>query len=788
MLAHIKREGDNVEYQTVQQHSINVAKYCEEILSSVGLGKTGYLSGLLHDMGKCKKEFQEYLYPGNGGIKGSVIHTFQGLRYCIEKIDFNDPYNQFSKEIIAYAIGAHHGLFDIFNEDGKCGIDYRCEKKDIAYDECKINFEKQVFCEEEIDKLFEISEKEVKDIFDKIHKLSKDSRDELYFYFSLLCREILSAVIYGDHRDTAEFDRGKKKYHIKTDLSIWQEISNSIENKISKFDSSSEINKARKWISNKCKENAKLPNGIYKLNVPTGGGKTLSVLRYAVNHAKQYDADRIILVSPLLSILDQNAKVIRDAVGNDDYILEHHSNVIRDTNDIEIDTRLEDLKEKWDVPIVITTFVQLLNTMLASGSSNIKRFNALSNSVIVIDEIQSLPSKVTSMFNLTLNFLAKICDATIVLCSATQPTLEDVNHKLCGPINDLVPYDEDIWKAFERTKLIDAGCKDEEELTSFILENLEAKKSLLLICNTKKEAERFFRLVQDETSDETIVYHLSASMCQQHRKDVVESLKKDLKTGKKVVMISTQVIEAGVDVSFSTVIRITAGIDNIVQAAGRCNRNHELNGLSEVFIVNLKGEKLGSLEDIRIAQNSTLALLSDFKKNAQKYHSKLDSIEAIHKYYSNYFGDKDWKSELDYPRGLEKTGTLFDLLAANNQYATEKVKSKENWVLHQAFKTAGSEFKVFDENTIDVIVPYMDGKEIIKKIRDNHSLEEVKELIDQTKLYCVSLYENQFRLLSNQNAIYSFNDYLFVLEDERFYDENLGVICHSDVKLDLLEV
>lgn len=787
MLAHIKKEEDQFKYQTIKEHSINVARYSEEILSSVGLAKTGYLAGILHDMGKCKKKFQNYLIHGGG----SVIHTFQGLKYCIERIDTssNNPYLQLTNEIIAYVIGAHHGLFDVFNEDDKCGIDYRCNREDIDYQECKANFENQIVCEEAIDKMFENSEKEIFDVIKRILKLSDKEQDEFNFYISLLCRQILSAVIFSDHRDTSEFDIGEKKSFIKTDLSIWKDISQSIENKISNFDKSSEINKARDWISNKCKENARLPNSIYKLNVPTGGGKTLSVLMYAVNHAKYYNADRIILVSPLLSILDQNAKVIREAVGNDDFILEHHSNVVRDTDDIEIDIKLEDLKEKWDVPIIITTLVQLLNTMFASGSSNIKRFSALSNSIIVIDEIQSLPSKVISMFNLTCNYLAKICNTTIVLCSATQPTLENVNHKLISPIKDLVPYNENIWKAFERTKLIDAGFKDENELVSFVLDSFKTKQSVLLICNTKKEAEVLFQQIHNQVDDETTVYHLSAAMCQQHRKDVISNLKEDLKERKKLIMISTQVMEAGVDVSFSMVIRITAGMDNIIQAAGRCNRNHESNNLSEVYIVTLKEEQLGSLKDIKISKIATLALLDDFNKNENKYSGKLDSKEAINRYYLNYFGDKDRKSELDYPRSSKNYGTLFDLLSTNEQYANENVETKYDWVLRQAFRTAGSEFKVFDENTIDVIVPYKKGKEIIEKIiRNGKNIEENKDFIGKAKSFCVSLYDEQYNSLSEQNAIYSINDCLYLLEDDRFYDENLGVVLHSDEKLDLLEV
>lgn len=792
--AHLINSENGVKYQNLKDHLFNVADYSKNILLSCNLGTTGYLAGLLHDMGKYKREFQDYLL--NGGTRGSVIHTFQGYKYCLETIDFNNNNlsSQLTREIIGYAIGAHHGLFDCVDSNHNSGIEYRYQKKGIGYLECKQNFLKEIRNEDELKELFLVAEIEIGNVLNILIELIKNQEDlynkkvEFDFYMSLLCRQVLSAVIYSDHKDTSEFNDQKKKTCNKVIKKTWNEISESVENTINSFDTSSEINRARRWISDKCKENSKLPNGIYKLNVPTGGGKTLSVLRYAVNHAKEYNTSRIILVSPLLSILDQNAEVVRNAVGNDSLILEHHSNVVRDSEDYGEDINIEHLKENWDAPIIITTLVQLLNTMFAGGSGNIKRFNSLANSIIVIDEIQTLPTKTTSMFNLMCNYLSKVCNTTIVLCSATQPTLEDVKHKIACEVNDLVPYNSEIWKAFERTNLVDLGYKRESELTDFVLEKSNNTQSLLLICNTKKEAEYFYKSIKEEITDETSVYHLSASLCQQHRKDVIKKLRQDLDNHKKVVMISTQVIEAGVDVSFATVIRITAGMDSIIQASGRCNRNHET-ALSNVYIVTLEGERLGSLKDIASAKIATIALLNDYTNNENKYDDKLDSDKAIQKYYYNFFEDKDRKNELDYPRMQDKPGTLLELLSTNPKYADELVNTSHEWFLRQSFKAEADEFMVFDDNTIDVIVPYGEGKTIIEELYKNeNNLELQKSLIKKAKLFCVSLYEYQFELLNKEHAINTINDYLFILDDNRFYDNQLGVVVHSDKKFDLLEV
>ncbi|MCD7796496.1 MAG: DEAD/DEAH box helicase [Clostridiales bacterium] len=265
---------------------------------------------------------------------------------------------------------------------------------------------------------------------------------------------------------------------------------------IALFPSDTPINIARREISDLCFATGDLPSGIYRLNVPTGGGKTLSGLRFALEHLKAHNKKRIILVSPLLSILDQNAKEVRKALNNDDIILEHHSNIIREKahgDESDEDDRCNYLTESWNSPVIITTLVQLLNTMFSGKMSAVRRFHALANSVIVIDEVQTVPANMLSIFNSAVNFLQAVCGATVVMCSATQPILEKVPHPLCGEIKDIVPKDIIATHSavFKRTEIVDKGYLTEQEIADFVLALFETNKSTLVICNKKGRSAEF---------------------------------------------------------------------------------------------------------------------------------------------------------------------------------------------------------------------------------------------------------------------------------------------------------
>ena len=583
--AHIRETGER---QTVREHCRNTAVLAASALRPLGLEKSAYLAGLLHDAGKNKQEYAQYLseaVSGGNAVRGSVNHTFAGVRFLLDRWHCREgelSYSDVTAELLAFAVGSHHGLFDCVDPQQHSGFFHRQTKEGIFYDESRQGFLAQVAAEEELEHLFRDAVREMIPMLDRLAALSTQADDneadrETAFYIGLLARMLLSAVIEGDRTDTAAFMDGIEPPVFPEDMRpIWTERLAFMEKKLAAFPRKSPIDLARHTISDTCAAGAVRPGGVYRLNVPTGGGKTLASLRFALTHAAKWNCSRIIFTAPLLSILDQNAQVIRDYIEDDALILEHHSNLAEPKETPERLQELELLTASWSAPIIITTLVQLLNTCFSGKTSAIRRFHALCGSVIVIDEVQTVPGKMLTLFNLAVNFLSEVCGATIVLCSATQPCLEAADHPLRRQPVDLVPQQKALWDVFKRTDIQNAGCAKLEELPLIVMGALSSCDSLLVVCNTKKEAAFLFESLQAANCR---CFHLSAAMCVQHRRETLQALQSALDKPsadrQRVVCISTQVIEAGVDISFQRVIRFSAGMDSVVQAAGRCNRHAE---------------------------------------------------------------------------------------------------------------------------------------------------------------------------------------------------------------------
>ena len=773
-LAHIRMEEEGEVQQLLTDHCRNTARYAGACLGGVGLAQTGALLGLVHDCGKFKKEFQEYLLDPNG-IRGSVNHTFAGTRLLLERYHASeDGMARLAAELLAFASGSHHGMFDCVDENRKSGFDYRLEKKHIGYGECVKNYFDQCITPEELDALFAASVTELSQVCQRLAENREDHYAENSFQLGLLARLLLSALIEGDRRDTAEFMMNRCP--ATEDLNgLWENSLAYMEEKLSHFSGDSAISRARREISDRCRRMAEEKPGIYRLNVPTGGGKTLSSLRYALAHAMKWGKRRIIFTSPLLSILEQNAAVIREYVGNDGIILEHHSNVVRTAESGELDPR-ELAAESWSSPIIITTLVQLLQTLFSGKATSVRRFRSLCDSVIVIDEVQTVPPRMLTLFNLAVDFLARVCGTTVLLCSATQPCLEATAHPLRGEIRDIIPNDRLLWEPFRRTVITDAGEKTLEEIMEFAREELEQTRSLLVVCNRKDEAEYLFSGLRDEAE---MACHLSASMCTAHRRKTLAELRTALETGRKCLCVATQVIEAGVDISFHRVIRLAAGMDSVIQAAGRCNRHGESAEPVPVYVVSCQGENLGKLREIREAKKATRSLLERFRRQPERFDNDLSSDTAIRAYYGRLYQEMP-EGYQDYAIGKPDT-SLFALLSDNKKFYDENGE----YMLNQAFQLAGSRFEVFDGGTRDLIVPYKKGAELISELA-GHPNPDAAFLADWTRRarpYSIAVYEWQLKKLGNAVGEYAGAAVL----SEGFYDEDTGLVLTS-VNTDFLEV
>lgn len=782
--AHIRKVDGKKYIQTVEEHCHGVAEIAAELLSDIGLEKTAYLAGMVHDLGKFSENFKNYIEKAADGEKvqrGSVNHTFAGVRFLLEKHS-DEQLSGFSDivlEILAYAVGAHHGLFDCVDDNNNNGFTKRIQKEGIDYLNAAQEFLKICCSKQDIEDLLKQSEKEFLPVFNEIEKLAdnadaKIQNTQITFYIGFLARLILSAIIEADRSDTSQFMNGYSEKTVKNISEIWINCIKNVEQKLSTMPLDKPINKTRAQISALCAEAGNLESGIYRLNLPTGAGKTLTSLRYALHHALAHNKKRIIFTMPLLSIIEQNAGIIHDYIGNEELILEHHSNIVETDENDELDKR-ELLVESWDVPIIITTMVQLLNTLFAGKTANIRRMQALCNSIIVIDEVQTVPDKMLSLFNLALNFLAKICNTTIILCSATQPCFEKTMYPLDKSVKDLITLTKEQETVFKRVRLEYKGEMDCEELADFAAGILEENNSLLLVCNTKNEAAVMFNLLCSKLKD-VKAFHISAGMCTAHRKETIKEMQEALENKQqKVLCVSTQVIEAGVDVSFARVIRLLAGMDNIVQATGRENRNREFDGLAPGYIVRLKGEFLKGLSEIEAAKNAAANLLVKYKNNPQIYDDDLMSAKAVNEYYKSLYENVKSGYHDFYIESVRDS--ILNLMSCNENVDSGKIPEYNKYFMHQALKTAGGLFTVFDESSIDIIVPYNRGIEIIQEVFavGDKDYEKLKAVLKEAKLYTVSLFKYQKIKLEEQGAlIFVPNAGVYILQDG-YYDELTGL-------------
>ena len=782
--AHIRNVDGKKYIQTVEEHCHGVAEIAAELLSDIGLEKTAYLAGMVHDLGKFSENFKNYIEKAADGEKvqrGSVNHTFAGVRFLLEKHS-DEQLSGFSDivlEIIAYAVGAHHGLFDCVDDNNNNGFTKRIQKEGIDYLNAAQEFLKICCSKQDIEDLLKQSEKEFFPVFNEIEKLAdnadaKIQNTQITFYIGFLARLILSAIIEADRSDTSQFMNGYSEKTVKNISEIWINCIKNVEQKLSTMPLDKPINKTRAQISALCAEAGNLESGIYRLNLPTGAGKTLTSLRYALHHALKHNKKRIIFTMPLLSIIEQNAGIIHDYIGNEELIHEHHSNIVETDENDELDKR-ELLVESWDVPIIITTMVQLLNTLFAGKTANIRRMQALCNSIIVIDEVQTVPDKMLSLFNLALNFLAKICNATIILCSATQPCFEKTMYPLDKSVKDLITLTKEQETVFKRVRLEYKGEMDCEELADFAAGILEENNSLLLVCNTKNEAAVMFNLLCSKIKY-VKAFHISAGMCTAHRKETIKEMQEALENKQQnILCVSTQVIEAGVDVSFARVIRLLAGMDNIVQATGRENRNREFDGLAPGYIVRLKGEVLKGLSEIEAAKNAAANLLVKYKNSPKIYDNDLMSEKAINEYYECLYGNVNDGYHDFYIESVRDS--ILNLMSCNGNVDSGKIPEYNKYFMHQALKTAGGLFTVFDEFSIDIIVPYDRGTEIIQKIFavGDKDYGKLKAVLKEAKLYTVSLFKYQKIKLEKQGAlIFVPSAGVYILQDG-YYDELTGL-------------
>ena len=805
ILAHreVDNEG-NVLEQLLEEHLYKTGKRCGEIGKEVKLEAFMKLIGYLHDCGKAERLFQEYI---RGEIKQRINHSSAGGRVLKDYIILNPKFAPLKKkinfryfqEVICYVIFAHHGLYD--------QIEYgEAEHKEhlrMEYDqEGGYHYQEDVLTfvrsfdttlqekgELSFEELIEAAFEEFKVLYKELRELSNKNSDderkkeEKEYYIACLTRLCLSILKEADIYDSANVFREPKQVLWQMDerYEVWLESFKRIEHMYQEYESipnPSEINAARNILAKRVKE-AALANdtGIFKLELPTGAGKTKGGLRYALTNAVKYNRSGVLYITAYLSVLEQNAAQIRDIIGNDKAVLEHHSNMIEevDKESFESDEDKAEyeskayIKESWESPIILTTMVQFFNTLFKERAANIRRFCKLINSVIIIDEVQSLPLKVLSNFNLMMNFMKVIMHCNIVHCTATQPLLDNerMRYKLYyGNLFDtedtIVSVNENKMKCFQRVDFYNltgenaTNTLSTEELYSLVREQLEVFDSCLIVLNTRAAVAEFYAFLEDNLQDAEIVY-LTTNLCAAHRLEVISDIKTKLQKNRsqkegcyKIVCVSTNLIEAGVDLDFDVVFRSLAGIDSLIQCAGRCNREGKLmrDGIyihGKFYIVRYNRENLKNLEDIKAASDASeqAIRLQKAEKSEKKYGLNINLLK--NPYYNKYYVENS--NKLDYV-DMNSRSTMVEELGRNcqgqNAYyymGKEGRLSGQGPLMFQAFRRAAENFELIEQRAVGVIVVYK-NEELLEQLEQAILMRDyvvIKQKLRQLQRYTVNI-------------------------------------------------
>ncbi|HOM40547.1 MAG TPA: CRISPR-associated helicase Cas3' [Bacteroidales bacterium] len=802
-LAHIKKGEDKEINQTLEEHLINVAKLSSIIGSKLGLNKTCELLGLLHDLGKYSSAFQNYLksatgiidqdedeYVDSGNLKGKIDHSTAGAQYIWNYARGVDKKLQIALQTMALCLASHHsGLIDCISPEGENEFSKRMAKtyNKTYLEEVIQNADKELL--ERINKLISDSET-YNGILKLLKRIATKNKNEIInrFQAGLLVKMLYSCLIDADRTDTADFEypRNAKNRQYGSFLG-WGILIDRLEKHLLSFEKKPDkkrIDEIRKNISDACKNRAKDKQGIYTLTVPTGGGKTLASLRFALHHAHKHKLERIIYVIPYTSIIDQNAQVVRNILEIDDnekgrVVLEHHSNLLPERQNWK--TKI--LTENWDAPVVFTTSVQFLETIFGAGTRSARRLHQLAKAVIIFDEIQTLPIKTVHLFNNTINFLINYCNTTVLLCTATQPLLNKTDENK-GQLNftdknEIVPNIEALFNDLKRVQVINKYKPEGwsfDEIAGLSIEQAQKTNNCLVVVNTKKSAKVLFETI--EINESTLpVYHLSTSMCPAHRLKILEEMKIKLQACETFICVSTQLIEAGVDIDFGTVIRFVAGIDSIVQAAGRCNRNGKRE-ISRVFVVNPKDEIIDSLEDIKVGKEVCLRILNEMKNQKAGLPSELIHPKTIERYFQYYFYRR--ADLMSYPVDIGHDDNLLRILSTNDLAVREHIIVSglvPEIYFRQSFQTAAEKFKSIDAPTIGIVVPYQDeGKKLITDLFSQFAFEKQNELLRKAQCFTVNVFQNVFINLVEQKLIKKVPEIgVYVLSDERYYHPKFGL-------------
>lgn len=708
-IAHTSEEYPDKPQQLLD-HLLAVAALAEEFGAVFQAGEMACIGGKYHDVGKYSDAFQKYIL---GIRKGRVDHSTAGAKLMMMH---RLPW-------IAFCIAGHHaGLPDLgtkTNSAGEATLWGRYKKKIEDYSAYKNELPETPVCHE----------------MRMIQEVGSDPFQQMLFI-----RMLFSCIVDADFLDTENYmSHGTvRRGGFDSIQKLAERFFKTLEER-GFFSPSNPLNQKRCQILQRCISQGKEPPGLFSLTVPTGGGKTVSSLAFAMKQAQTYGKRRIIYVIPYTSIIEQTADVFRGFLGSKN-VVEHHMNVSYD--DISEDGSEQQNQKKlatenWDAPVIVTTNVQFFESLFANRTSKCRKLHNIANSVIVFDEAQMFPVSYLRPVVKAIEGLIKFYGCTTVLCSATQPHLDhffETDGVHCREIMIQIP---ELYRAFQRTKFVYEGMKSYE----WVAQELSSHGQVLCVAVTKEEAHRIY----EELPNKKNTFFLSTDLYPMHRKAVIKMIKERLKRGEPCIVVSTSVISVGVDIDFPVVYLEMTGLDSLIQGAGRGNREGKRN-LEESLVHVFSTEKGSQSKFLQQERQATEAVQSSCKEG-------MESPEAIQQYFDLLYCAKE--GELD---------------------VKEVVKQSEK----MAFSTIGRAVRLIDENMRSILIPKeKEAKEIEQQLRMGI---RTRELMRRAGMYMVNVrssrnrsYADAFERLYQSGKIELLDEEISILVNISAYDAVMGL-------------
>lgn len=697
--AHIRDDGRQ---QTILEHLNGTADLAEAFAAEFDEAAQGRLIGLAHDIGKYSTDFQKRLF----GAPIHVDHSTAGAFACWQQ----------RQGYAAFAVAGHHsGLPDGGSRTGSNGsLQSRIQKAAKGEIPCCDAWKTEVTLPDP-----------------PCHDFS-DPLDAVFF-----TRMLYSCLVDADFLDTEAFMEGTARKSPAADISL---LYRRLQQYISPwFPPESPLNVQRCEALTRCiREGERNEPGLFTLTVPTGGGKTVASLAFALSHAKRNNMKRIVYVVPYTSIIEQTADVFREILGEEN-VLEHHSNVIFDiSQEASPETvRLAKATENWDMPVIVTTAVQFFESLFSNRSSKCRKLHNLSNCVIVFDEAQMIPISCLQPCVYSIAELVKHFKSTAVLCTATQPSLERIFQIYLPGVSpkELCPKEDFHWDAFKRVTFRRSGQQTWEQIAV----KMNMLPQALCIVNSRKNAGTLYELLNKDGS-----FHLSTLMCPTHRRRILEEIRRRLKNGLPCRVVSTSLIEAGVDVDFPAVFREEAGLDSILQAAGRCNREGTRPKESSIVTIFKSEAPVPPL----------FGKCTDIGRRVLEKHDCPDAPEAIREYFN-------------------------ELMALSGTDAQDKYKIIQ--LIKNAFfpfQSIAERFHMIDSAAKTIIVP-MDNQ--ARDAVDKYLAGKInRALMQKLGQYSVEVFPGHYRELNTVGAITVVGENMAVLDDLSLYSEQIGLSLKAD--------